>query len=355
MRNLLRFFKTLVLCTCLSPLLSAQVTDSTTLLPGIFDLLAVGDYAEISIRTDLSHIIKNKKSSEEYLPGEFIFYPSEEAEQTLPVKVKCRGRYRRMKCEFPPLKLKFKKKDLAAHGLNEFNELKLVTHCMGDKQNSRDLILRELLAYQLYNVLTDFSFRAQLVKVTYYNTEGKPKKEKGWGMVIEDSDGLAHRMKGEKVFKMGLAKDSFNIEQEQTAALFNFMIGNTDWSTQFCRNLEFVDMKDDGVFIIPYDFDFAGMVNAPYAVPDPKIGQKTLKDRVYQGHPCQTNDMTAVVQNFMDKKEAILQTVSDMKLLSGSSKLSVKNYLKEFYELLENKESLNAAINPASAQPDEKE
>jgi hypothetical protein len=130
--------------------MKAQEADSTA-HPGIFDLLYAHEYAKIDIRADLSYLVENKRTADEYVDGEFTFEPGDGVSQTLPVKVKCRGRYRRMRCEFPPFKLKFKKDDLAAHGLNGFNELKLVTHCLGDKEKSKDLILREFLAYKLYN------------------------------------------------------------------------------------------------------------------------------------------------------------------------------------------------------------
>lgn len=338
-------FPILIFTVLILPFFSLAQEPDSAALPGIFDLLYAQDIAEITVKSDLSYLVENKKSSDEYIDGEFKFELEKNVTQTLPVKVKCRGRYRRMKCDFPPFKLKFKKDDLAAHGLNEFNELKLVTHCMDEKERSKDLILREYLTYQLYNILTPNSFRAQLVKVTYLNTKGKPNKIKGWGILIEDSDELAHRIGGSKEFFMGLPDSCFNPRQEKITALFNYMIGNTDWSTKLARNLEMIKCPDSSMMIVPYDFDFAGLVNAPYAVPNNIIGQKNIRDRVYLGRKCPLSEFTETFQLFKEKKEEIFATIKNANNLSIQSKSEMSEYLAGFYDTIEDEEKARSVIS----------
>ncbi|HFA49316.1 MAG TPA: hypothetical protein ENJ95_09895 [Bacteroidetes bacterium] len=323
----------------------AQGADSIA-ATGIFDLLANEDAVPVTVKTNLSYLIENKKTSDEYRKGEFSFEPSKGVTMSLPVKIKCRGRFRRMKCDFPPLKLKFKKDDLAAHGLNEFNELKLVTHCMDDKRASKDLILREYLAYRLYNILTPNSFRAQMVQATYLNTKRKPKKIKGWGMLIEDSDELAYRMGGEKFEQMGIPADQFDQSAEKIAALFNFMIGNGDWDCLMARNVQFIKSPDSSIVVVPYDFDFSGLVNASYALPNRSAGEETVKDRVYLGQKCSVDSMQATFQYFIDKKELIMKEVGDMIMLSEASKTEIKEYLEKFYEIIGDEELAQEALFP---------
>ena len=343
MRKQIKTYSTTLLLVFSFYHLEAQVKDTVT-LPGIFDLLQDKGLKEITVKTDLSYLVTNKKTADEYIEGVFKFEPSKDVTMTLPVKVKCRGRYRRMKCEFPPLKLKFKKDDLAAHKLNEFNEIKLVTHCMGEKERSRDLILRECLGYNLFNILSPNSLRAQLVKVDYINTKGRPKKIKGWGILIEDSDELAYRMKGSKYQRMGVPLDSFNVQQEQITALFNFMIGNTDWSRVMARNIELIN-TEEGIKIVPYDFDFSGMVDASYAVPNAELGQQSTKDRCYLGQPCQPEDIAQVVALFLNKKGELISAIEGEKMLSSASKIEIKNYLTSFFEIIEDKELLSQALS----------
>ncbi|MEO1263270.1 MAG: hypothetical protein AAFZ15_30960 [Bacteroidota bacterium] len=311
---------------------------------GIFDLLISKNFTEIDVKADLSMLIKNKLASDEYIQGKFTYETKDGVQQTLPMRIKCRGRFRRLKCEFPPLKLKFKKDDLAAHGLNEFNEMKLVTHCMGEKEVSRDLVIRELLAYKIFNILSENSLRAQLVKVNYLNTGGRPKKMKGWGILIEDSDELAYRMKGEKFWRMGIPVDSFDLRQEQITAMFNYMIGNADWSSHMARNLEFIK-TGDRIKIVPYDFDFAGMVMAPYAVPNADVGQQLLTDRVYLGHDHPEAIMAETIQHFRDKKSAVLNKVKETKLLTPVARKEVYDYLESFFNTINNEEKAYEVIS----------
>ncbi len=326
-----------------------------TLLPvGIFDILQSDGFMEISVKTDMTHLLENKKISNEYQNGKFMFKTDDKVSRTLPVRVKCRGRYRRMRCDFPPLKLKFKKNDLAAHELNEFNEIKLVTHCMNEREKSKELVLREYIAYKLCNILTPGSFRVQLVKVRYLNTKKKPKKIKGWGILIEDSDELAHRMGGSKYDKMGIPAECFNTEQEKIIALFNYMIGNTDWSCMMSRNVEFIKYSDTDIAVVPYDFDFAGLVNAPYAVANAGLGQQTIMDRVYLGEKATTVEMRPVFQHFIDNKNAILTTIDNNKLLKVESKDEMKAYLQSFFDIIGDEETAVKKLFPEKNEEGDK-
>lgn len=317
--------------------LFSQVDDKTAASPemGIFDQLASHELAEFTVVTELKYLIDNKKISDEYVESQFNYLDENENEQSIKVKVKCRGRYRRMKCDFPPLKLKFKKKHLSKEGLNEFNELKLVTHCIAGNVENNDMILRELLAYDLFNILTPYSFRAQLAHVTYVDANDEMEPITGWGILIEDSDELADRMGGEKYFRMGVPVDSFCVKQEMTTAMFNYMIGNTDWSHEMVRNVEMIKMPDEEIYVVPYDFDFAAMVGAPYALPNRDVGQKSLEDRHYMGHKCSKKEMELTIAHFEEKKEAIFEKVKKNDYLMVSSKYEIKRYLKEFYKNLE--------------------
>ena len=60
------------------------------------------------------------------------------------------------------------------------------------------------------------------------------------------------------------------------------MIGNTDWSEVAGHNVEVLGIG--GVALpVPYDFDFSGIVEAPYAVPGRSLSIKTVQDRLYRG------------------------------------------------------------------------
>ena len=65
--------------------------------------------------------------------------------------------------------------------------------------------------------------------------------------------------------------------------LFQYSIGNTDRSIPGRHNIQMVKSKDSTIskpFVIPYDFDYAGIVNTSYAVPDKNLGIESVTERV---------------------------------------------------------------------------
>ena len=64
--------------------------------------------------------------------------------------------------------------------------------------------------------------------------------------------------------------------------LFEYMIGNTDFSIWALHNVRIVQDRARKLFPVPYDFDLSGFVHAPYATPDPRIGIRSVLDRLYR-------------------------------------------------------------------------
>ena len=73
-----------------------------------------------------------------------------------------------------------------------------------------------------------------------------------------------------------------------TVALFEYMIGNTDWAVTVSHNTRLMLSKDDTLskpYVVPYDFDYSGLVNTYYSIPDEKLEIETVTQRVYRGYP----------------------------------------------------------------------
>ena len=73
---------------------------------------------------------------------------------------------------------------------------------------------------------------------------------------------------------------SQNIQRPAASSLrldfFQYMIANTDFSTQFLHNIKAIQTKNGRFIPIAYDFDMSGVVNAPYATFDEKLGIKSV-------------------------------------------------------------------------------
>ncbi len=266
-------------------------------------------------------------------PGSIQFEARDGTTETWPVRLEKRGRYRQHVCVFPPLKLDFKKGQLRRKGLSEHDDIKLVTHCVED-ETGKEYLLREYLAYQLLHVLTERALRVQLVDINYLH-QVSGQQEEHLGILIEDMDQLAERLrlKQPPSNRMGFSREDLDLECALRTSLFEYMIGNADWSLFLGRNVKMLQDTFSGRFhSIPYDFDFAGLVNASYAKPNTNHGQRQVTDRVYLGPPASRDEMEPLVEEFLAKREALENCVHDCVLLSQESKEEILAYLRDFFK-----------------------
>lgn len=317
-----------------------QIENTAQKQNSVFDEMAMSsdDVLELTLTTDLQNLIANK-NTDEY---QVAFIEMEDAEGNIinhKLKVKSRGKFRRRTCDFPPLKLNFSKKELINRGLHpDFDKLKLVTHCMGSKAEAKDDVLREYLTYQIYNKLTDNSFRTKIVKIKYVDLHNSSKPMVRYGFLIEDKDEMAMRLNGEICDCHGLKTEMISQTPHNLTAMFQYMIGNEDWNSSMLRNVKAVQLFTGGTrnnIIVPYDFDFSGVVNAAYGIPNPDLKHVTMKQRHFFGEFTDRNDFEMMSDHFLNKKKEILDSVKDFKLLNLLSRLEIEAYLQEFFSILE--------------------
>ncbi len=321
-----------------------QIEKSTKKQNSIFDKIALSsnDAIELTLTTDLQNIITNKNTD----TYQVAFMEMEDANGNSvkhQLKVKPRGKYRRKVCDFPPLKLNFSKSELTGYGLNpEFDKLKLVTHCTDNRFDAKDNVLREYLTYQIYNRLTDNSFRTQLVKIKYVDLHNASKSVTRYGFLIEDTDEMAMRLNGEICDCHGIKSEMISHTPHNLMAMFQYMIGNEDWNSSMLRNVKAVQLFTGGGLenniIVPYDFDFSGIVNAAYAIPDPDLNHSTVQQRHFFGEFSSREELELITNHFLGRKDEILETVKGFKHLNLNSRIEIGIYLKEFFAIISDEE-----------------
>ncbi|PHN08659.1 hypothetical protein [Flavilitoribacter nigricans] len=310
-------------------LISIPVSAASTSLPPQTELWYV------TLEMDIQTLLDQRKTNT-YVPAQFSFKDPDGQLVTWDIKVRARGRYRRMRCEFPPLKLKFPKQEMKAAGFGRHNDVKLVTHCEDNKE-ARENLFREYLTYQLYARLTNVSLRTQMIRITYRDS-ATGEEMVTYGMFIEDTDALAERLEAKDCENCyGVEHDDFDASNMRIHDLFQYMIGNTDWSREKYHNMKiFSPVKADGrKLMAPYDFDFSGLVNAAYAKPNVDLNQTAIRDRIYIGGRWTETEWTACLQLFRDKREELIDTVDAFKLIGGRARRDIREFLTEFYEELE--------------------
>lgn len=250
---------------------------------------------------------------------------------SLPLTLIVRGNFRRNanNCDFPPLYLDFLKKTTKGTLFAKQNKLKLVTHCQAE-----DYVVREYLIYKLYNLVTDLSFRARLARVTYVDSLRKRQNETRWGFLIEDEDDMAkrNRLTEQKKGVEASAVDSLSMAR---LAVFEFMIGNIDWSVFYRHNIRLATgpgYKKPAV--IPYDFDHAALVDAPYAhalEPDNTTG---IPDRQYRGPLYPGWLLKKVFTQFNTLKPEFYALYTNDKRLNRAYVKQTLRFLDAFYTLI---------------------
>ena len=163
-------------------------------LPSVFDLIYNKNQISLSITTDMRYLFNKKDDT--YIPAEIRIMDGDSSIFVTSGEVRTRGHSRKEICLFPPLKIRFNKDDMKARNLADYKTLKLVNTCKHTQQNT-DYLLAEFMTYKLYNIITDRSFRVQLVTVSVNDSEGKRKPYTEPAFLIEHEDQMADRQNGD--------------------------------------------------------------------------------------------------------------------------------------------------------------
>lgn len=305
---------------------------------------------DVRIEAPLSTLLK-ERPEEEYLDGAFFYAKADGSEQKLDLKLRTRGRYRRQKntCNFPPVRLNFRKGEVEETLFANQDRLKLVTHCQTRRGQYEQLVLKEYLAYRILMTMTDYSFGARLMRITWVDTEGNDPLVR-YGFVIEDDDNIGGRVGLEKSSKTELSYSELDPAHTNLVNVFAFMIGNTDYSLilgpagdDCCHNA--VPFTDGTImYSIPYDLDFSGLVDAPYAEPNPQFNIRSVRTRVYRGR-CSNNDvLPATIAQFEEKKDEIYGVINELPGLDDRNRKQATAYLDTFYELIANPKRFDRAF-----------
>ena len=268
-----------------------------------------------------------------------VIYMNENGDSVkLKIKVRTRGNFRRASsnCNFPQLKFKIPKK--VRWDKNIFSgqsRLKLVVPCFKDKVRYEELVMKEYLAYKIYNLFTEQCYRVRLVHINLIDSLKNEKSLSFRGFFLEETDQMAKRNNGKTLKLTNFQQESINRQQMTHLAVYQYLIGNTDWSIAGLHNIKLLFVNNNNVPVaIPYDFDWCGFVNSPYAVPAPQIATSSVRIRVFRGYKRSLEEYEPVIKQFNDKKGEIYQLFENNQFLSEKEKKNTKNYFDEFYEII---------------------
>jgi hypothetical protein len=311
--------------------------------PSFFDRLYAlkADVLELTVETDMRQLIW-EKDEEKYLPATIRYLNDEGDTIRWEAEVRARGNARKKICYYPPVKIKLKKSILRERDTDDdYKSFKIVNQCNNDGP-SESYAIKEYLAYKLYNVATPYSFRVRMLSVTYIDSGSRKRKEtRLYGFLIEDEEELAERWGGDLLEREKFGAHMLEQGPLQCLALFQYMIGNTDWAVANLHNLEIIKVPEfQKVIAVPYDFDYSGLVNTSYAVPHSSLPISDVQERLYRGPDCTEEEASRWIKHFRERKEAFLQACRQPPLLDEKDEKQVEQYLSSFFEELETPESI---------------
>jgi len=338
------FLKLSITLCCVHYWLPATADDS----PRLFD-----SHETLAVTiTSPYHELDKQRAKDVSHDGTLQYTDSSGVARTLDLKLRARGKYRarHSTCGFPPVRLNFRKKQVKGTLFRGQNKLKMVTHCQNKSSLYEQYLLKEYLAYRMYQVMTDYSFRVRLLRVRWVDSANPDDTLDQYAFLIEDEERLAKRLGVSLSSATHTDVENLVPYQSVLASVYAFLIANTDFSLLrgpagdiCCHNVILLD-TDAGKLPIPYDFDFSGFVNARYATPNPKFKLKSVTTRLYRGR-CEHNPvLEEVFQHFRNERDKLFALIDDQEGLKSYTRGKSRRFVEGFYKLINNPKRVNSKI-----------
>jgi hypothetical protein len=275
-----------------------------------------------------------------------LTYKVDSSTVRVPTKVKTRGIWRLKNCQFPPIRLNFvndSTKHTIFHGLDK---PKLVNHCR-DEDSYDQYVLQEFQLYRIYRLLTPASHAVRLLRLTYADSASGKVITTRYAYLQEEPFMVAARLHATTPKITGAGPRDIEPFMGTLASVFQYMIGNTDWSISGLHNVELMQMMNGDYWPIMHDFDFSGAVNSRYAIPDARLRIRNVRERLYRGYCITEPDVyNKVYEIFRAKKDSIYALYRDPlgKLLKPDIVDETLKYFDEFYKTINDPRSAKSNI-----------
>lgn len=286
---------------------------------------------DVSIKFDITEY--TNKKPDEYMDAVITFYIDADDSISYDIRLRSRGERRREICQFPPIRLNFKDTETVYGDIDSITNIKLVTHCSAKKIYD-DYIFKEYLVYKLYNLVTDYSFRVRLLRIKYIDTGKRERHYNRYGFLIEPMDLLERRLGVFEIRNLNLKYTDMIPDMLDRMAIFQYMIGNTDWQVISNHNIKIVKDPNQRLAVpIAYDFDYCGFVKTAYAIPAEITNISDVTQRYYLGACRPDTTSLRILGEFMNKKDDFFDVIENFDLLGQKSKKFDTKFLEGFFDL----------------------
>ncbi len=288
---------------------------------------------EITLTTNIKQIKKDKQADAPWRTATLSYAGEDGKPVTVPVRVKTRGVWRLKHCDYPPIRIKVADKIGKNTIFEDIDEPKLVTYCR-NLEAYEQYVLQEAQIYRMNRLVTDISHKVRLVKMSYADSATGKVEATRYSFIVEDPAHVALRAGGTIIDRKGATADDLDPDVSAVAFVFQYFIGNTDFSYAGLHNGEVVGLPDGRNLPVSYDFDFAGVIDATYAGVDPSLRVKRVRDRQFRGYCAHIPNYPKALELFVAKKDALYNLYRDDigQLISPNKVKETLGYFDDFYK-----------------------
>ena len=307
----------------------------------------------LELEAPLASVWRQRRGERSYLPARLIYKNEEGRPVAVNTAVRLRGKSRATSgdCSFPLLDLRFSPEVSAKTIFADLPLLRMITHCRASTASQQHVLL-EYLAFRSFVVLTDLSYRVRLARVRYTDSERERDPLTRYAFFTEPEGEMAARNGWETLSLRGVSRSQLELNQLSLVEVFQYMIGNTDWSAigapsdeHCCHNMQLIGGPGFAVIPVPYDFDQTGLVDPPYATPTPALGITSVRTRVYRGICKHPGYMDRTLDVFLAKRAALYALYRQQEGLEERRRNKAIDYLDAFYETLDDPDQVRRKLS----------
>jgi len=343
MKNLILFFFLFFVI----PIIKAQETKQKVNLHEVSPLFDGETNLSITLNYSKKKLLKFTNDST-YIKSNISYTEKDGGIKNMDVEMRARGNYRRTHCYYLPLWIKINKADSKGSIFEDDKKIKIVLPCLKSKK-SNDNIVKEYLAYKIFECLSPYYFEAKLIPIQLEEQiNNKTIDHNLVAILVQDDKQLAASFHG-NIIKRNIHPNGQDPVSSVRNAIFQYMIGNTDYSAAYQHNekIFFIDKK---IVPVPYDFDMSGLVNPSYAivsvVNDVELPINRVTQRMYRGFERDEEVVQQVRQEFLDRQTEVFNIIDQNEIFFEDPKefVEAREFLSDFYQILGDDKKFNNSI-----------
>lgn len=301
--------------------------------PGLFGKRNIID---VKIFTNLNVLFSDVTDSAKYHKAVLEYTNIDSCTTSLNVKLRTRGNFRRKPttCNMPPIKLKISKKESKGTLFEGFKTLKIVNQCRLYRGNYQEYLFQEYLIYEYYTLLTQFSLRVRLMRITYIDINDDSEISR-FAFFIEPEENMAERNNSTVVKQEDALPEDLRISHLTMLSFFEYMIMNTDYCIPLLHNILTVKpANSDQLIAVPYDFDWSEIINIPYRYNQFTIDEDKIPKRIYTGNCPDEKTIKTIIGFFNTYKKSLKKLNADFEYISEETRKKNNDNINDFYRII---------------------